>query len=82
MSYIVRFFWAFLPLSYRKLAKSHFLLKTPAPPLFHMRLLKNQGMKRCTKQFHVCPYIRERKGVKSGKLTWSIYDQVYFPQRI
>ena len=35
-------------------------------------------MKRCTKQFHVYPYITERKSVEPGKFTWCIKDQVDF----
>ena len=33
-------------------------------------------MKKCGKACHSCPYIKERKNIKSGKFTWNILDQV------
>ena len=37
---------------------------------------KERGMKKCKNNCHECPYVQERKSVRSGKFSWSINDQV------
>ena len=33
---------------------------------------KLRGMKKCGQECHACPYINERKNIKSGNHTWNI----------
>ena len=46
-----------------------------SPNILHKKRQLN-GMKKCLKQCHICPYIQERKAIKSGKFRWSISEQV------
>ena len=37
---------------------------------------KLRGMKKCGQACHACPYIHERKNIKSGNHTWNIEDRL------
>ena len=53
-----------------------FLIRAKVTPQVIHEKRKIRGMKKCGKACHSCPYIKERKNVKSGKFTWNILDQV------
>ena len=53
-----------------------FLIRAKVTPQVIHEKQKIRGMKKCGKACHSCPYIKERKNVKSGKFTWNILDQV------
>jgi hypothetical protein len=53
-----------------------FLIRAKVTPQVIHEKRKFRGMKKCGQACHSCPYIKERKNIKSGKFTWNILDQV------
>ena len=54
-----------------------FLIRAKIPPT----LIRNsdrqiRGMTKCGKGCHACPYVKERKNIKTGQHTWNILDKV------